>query len=147
MNTPTPWSQATGPEIMQAIYDAYDAIVNPKPYDGPTCHCGSAIFIQNHGLAFPGQPNGMYCHNGHRLPGQDLPRKRTPLPGGDTVGRGNLGMFQMPESRYPSTSTHQLTFEYCSRCWQSKASHKNIGTDDEPVLVCTVEPLIPGDTA
>jgi hypothetical protein len=52
----------------QALYDVH----HPKPPE-PVCECGSVTAIENHGLALPGQPNGFYCHRGHRLPGQDMP--------------------------------------------------------------------------
>ena len=50
------------------LYDIH----HPQP-PRPVCECGSVTVIENHGLAFPGQRNGIYCRNGHRLPGQDMP--------------------------------------------------------------------------
>jgi hypothetical protein len=49
------------------LYDALDRVINPPPYDGPSCHCGSISFIQR-------PVTGFHCHNGHRLPGQDMPK-------------------------------------------------------------------------
>lgn len=60
-------------KLLAAIQDALHDILHPKPLK-PICECGSIAAIQNHlGLTFPGKRTGIYCHRGHRLPGQDMP--------------------------------------------------------------------------
>lgn len=65
-------SEPTAEDILAALNQALRDIHDPPPYSGPVCHCGSITWIDNHGLAFPGKRNGFYCHQGHRLPGQDM---------------------------------------------------------------------------
>jgi hypothetical protein len=67
-------SQPTGAEVAGWIKDALTEIyASANRLPDPICECGACQVVQNHGLAFPGQPNGIYCVNGHRLPGQDMP--------------------------------------------------------------------------
>lgn len=62
----------SGSDIARALGDALYLVFHPRPLQ-PVCACGAFDYIENHGLAFPGQRNGLYCVRGHRLPGQDMP--------------------------------------------------------------------------
>jgi hypothetical protein len=113
-------------ELVAAIHDAYEAIVNPPAYDGPACHCGSQQFIQH------GGGRGFECHRGHRLPGQDLPR-RTPLPGADPT----------PIPHNDKTTPIKVTFELCPHCWRPINQHKQAGTFGElNIYSCDAAPRI-----